>query len=437
MKRKAMEQLMLWKEQQSSSLLLMEGIKGVGKTYLAIDFAKSFYSDYLYLNFENKPDAVALFTKKILAGEEFTYMLSTYFHVPEELLYQSLLIFDEVSFCPTFCKAVLQYSEAYFAVREQQPELEQTSLKMMVLSSISLKSCWQEDISTTMGKGMTYLPLYPLGFDEFLMAFGTDWYIETIQAHFQNRRPIPDILHQDLLGLFEEYLMVGGMPAAMNEYMEMGSVINLPEIHRMQLAHIQSVLKRQYPESDILKANQVLQNIPLQLSKPNHKFQFNLIRKGTSYNMYKDAINLLMDNGIALRLNARKNEQSFKLYLPDTGMLYSLLPKEEWCLPDGEEMSLKNKKALLENYIMQELVSHSEYQVFFWESKSQAKLEFVLRNELGNIPLELRVEERKHSKSLNIYTSTHTCPYALRISAKNFNTTDAIKNVPYYAIFCL
>ena len=219
--------------------------------------------------------------------------------------------------------------------------------------------------------------------------------------------------------------------------MQMGSVVNLPEIHRMQLAHIQSVLKRQYPESDILKAHQVLQNIPIQLAKPNHKFQFNLIRKGTSYNMYKDSIQLLTDNGIALRLNTRKNEQSFKLYLPDTGMLYSLLPKEEWCLPDGEEMSLKNKKALLENYIMQELSSHSEYQVFFWESKSQAKLEFVLRNELGNIPLELRVEERKHSKSLNVYTSTHTCPYALRISAKNFNTTDAIKNVPYYAIFCL
>ena len=437
MKRKAMEQLMLWKEQQSSSLLLMEGIKGVGKTYLAIDFAKSFYSDYLYLNFENKPDAVAMFTKKISAGEEFTYMFSTYFHVPEQLLYQSLLIFDEVSFCPTFCKAVLQYAEAYFAAREEHPELEQTSLKMMVLSSISLKHSWQEDIITTIGKGMTYLPLYPLKFDEFLMAFSTDWYIETIQAHFQNRRPIPDILHQDLLGLFEEYLMVGGMPAAMNEYMEMGSAINLPEIHRMQLAHIQSVLKRQYSESDIVKAHQVLQNIPLQLDKPNHKFQFNLIRKGTTYNMYKDAIQLLTENGIVLRLNERKNEQSFKLYLPDTGMLYSHLPKEEWCLPDGEEMSLKNKKALLENYIMQELISHPEYQVFFWESKSKAKLEFVLKNELGNIPLELRVEERKHSKSLNAYTSTHACPYVLRISAKNFNTIDVIKNVPYYAIFCL
>lgn len=437
MKRKAMEQLINWKDQKNSSLLLMEGVKGVGKTYLAIDFAKSFYSDYLYLNFENKPDAVAMLTKKILAGEEFTYMLSTYFHVPEELLYQSLLIFDEVSFCPTFCKAVLQYSAAYYEATKHQPFLEPTGLKMLLMSSISLKNFLQDDIALTLEKGMTYLSLYPLRFDEFLMAFGTDWYIETIQAHFQNRRPIPDILHQDLLGLFEEYLMVGGMPAAMNEYMQMGSAVNLPEIHRMQLAHMKSVLNRQYPESDVLKAHQILQNIPIQLAKPNHKFQFNLIRKGTSYNMYKDSIRLLTDNGIALRLNARKNEQAFKLYFPDTGILYSLLPKEEWCLPDGEEMSLKTKKALLENYIMQELVSHPEYEVFFWESKSQAKLEFVLKNELGTIPLELRVEEHKHSKSLHVYTNTHTCSYALRISSKNFNTTDAIKNVPYYAIFCL
>ena len=435
MKRKAMNGLIQWKETKNSPLFLIEGVKGVGKTYLAIDFAKNYYSEYFYLNFEYKPEAVSFFTEKLLAGETIESVLVEYFQIPEVFLYHSLFVFDEISFCPVFVRFLLQCAK--------------TKLKCLLLSSFSTQE------TKAIFSNFFYSFLRPLDFEEFLMSVGSDWYIKMVQAHFQNQKPIPDIVHQELLALLEEYLIVGGMPSVINEYIQLGSTINLQETQQLQLLHIESALAHLYAENDANKMFQILKVIPEQFIKENHKFQWNLIRKGVTYSLYEDCLNLLTEHGVVLRLNnENQNKTSFKLYSADVGILYSILPKVEQHrkmsrklknanqiqsqsqMAAEEGMPFATKQILLEQYIMQEL-SAKKHHICFWESTSKAKLEFLLHIKEGSVPIEVQVGEHKRLRSLSVYTNTNEYAYALRISFKNFYVTDNIKNIPYYAVFCL
>jgi len=264
-----------------------------------------------------------------------------------------------------------------------------------------------------------------------LSAVGSDWYIEIIQGHFQNAKPMPDIVHQELLALFEEYLVVGGMPAAINEYIASKSVYNVGEVHSLVNARMKSVLEESYDEKTVGMAIQVLDVLPKQLKKANKKFRFNLIRKGVTYALYKESIEALVKCGMVLRLDEQKrNPSQFKLYLSDVGMLSSAFTGE-----DDEHI----RKALLENYVMQTLESNEAFQLCFWESEAQAKVDFILENETEETAVELRTSMSGKAKSIASYQALNRCEGRkyFRFGFENFYSTTVIMQIPYYAVFCI
>jgi predicted AAA+ superfamily ATPase len=188
----------------------------------------------------------------------------------------------------------------------------------------------------------------------------------------------------------------------------------------------------------------------LQLIKENKKFHYKLIREGTTQSMYKDAISELLDRSFVIRSNKITGEQlqnfsddmndeavleegntNFKLYMPDTGLLYTKIVEEQGILIDQQI-----DKALLENFVAQSLHKKG-YQLFFWESESMAKIDFIIRKDHNCLPIEIHCNDNTRSKSISVLKQIYDFPYAVKISSRNFEFSNQVKYVPYYAVFCL
>lgn len=407
MKRNAVKNLITWKENGTKVPFLLVGTKGTGKTYLAIEFALAYYPQYLYVNFELNRVAEQFFTDNLQSGASLSETLAQFFQFDEAYLSEVLIILDEISFCPALYEIL---------------SCEATGLAVIGISGMLPVSEAE--------KKYQICRLFPLGFDEFLSAVGSDWYIDIIQAHFQNQKPVPDIVHQELLALFEEYLLVGGMPAAINEYISSKSIVNINEVHCMLRSRMRILADTTWDEKNAGKAAQVMQVLPDQLKRENKKFRFNSIRKGVTYALYKESISLLEDSGMILRLNEKNKDGHFKLYLPDVGMLSSAFYGME-----NEE----TRKALLENYVMQTLVASGEYKLCFWESESQAKVDFLLQKNNNETPVELRVSTSGKAKNIASYQMNvgKIGEKYYRFGFENFYSTSVMEQIPYYAIFCI
>lgn len=430
MKRKVIDKLIKWKTEDTGEPILLTGIKGVGKTYLAFDFAKAFFQQICYMNFEREPGAVGLFQQT--SPDLVIDRLFEYFSIqPEDPIEARILILDEIG----FCKEALD--------RMKSCDLSRAFRFIICISSNPAEIADMDYIR--------HLPIYPMEFDDFLIATGNEWYIEAITTHYSSNTKIPDIVHKELLALHQLYLQIGGMPGSINEYLNLSSVINVSEQHSFLIGSYHDTINRDNSDSDALKMNQVFDSLTQQLMKENKKFQYKLIRKGTTHAMYKDAIRKLCDNNYVIKCGKITSEQlkdpaqtflssgwpytasdtNYKLYLPDTGFLYSKMVEEK-----GSSVILSQRKTLLENDTAQTLRT-KDYPFAFWESGSMAKIEFIYLKNGDIIPVEIFESDNTRSKSLSVLKQKCSFPYAVKISSRNFEFSNHIKYVPCYAIFCL
>ncbi len=429
LKRKVIDELIRWKTEEHNIPVLLKGAKGVGKTFLAYDYAKAFFKHIYYVNFEREPRLAELFQHD--GDKEPCHRLMDYFQIEDEQPKEErILILDEISFSRS----------ALIAVRERQ--LQSVFEYVITISSHPLPE--------ELDQNYLSIGIHPLEFDEFLRATSNDWYIETILNHFNTDKKIPEIVHKELLALYQLYLQIGGMPGSVNEYLNLLSTVNIPEQHSFIAASYRNGIIKDNNDSDALKMNQVLDSLVYQLMKDNRKFQYKVIRKGTTHAMYREAIHMLSEQDYIIRCNRINSEQlsqpsqfgilstyndaentNFKLYLPDTGVLYSQILGEQ-----GHQNMHKYERALLENYIAQSLYA-KKYPVVFWESDSMAKIDFIIFRNEELLPIEIFAGENTRSKSVSVLKQKCDFPYSIKISARNFEFTNHVKYVPYYAVFCI
>ncbi len=434
MKRKLIDKLLEWKESSQQKPILLTGGRGVGKTYFVYDFAKSFYKQFVYINFEREPFLYnLLFQKSPLKTEN---VLKEYFHLSDSSG-PVLVILDEIVKCPdlTFILSQLQNTETKYHI-------------IAVSSSCTDTFLLQENFYP--------LRLFPLDFEEFLIATGNEWYIEVIKVHYKSNTKIPDIVHKELLTLFELYMQIGGMPLAVNEYLSTGSTLNISEQHRILLNSYLNEIYKENPEGDFLKISQIFNTIDKQLIKENRKFQYKLMRKGATQALYADALHYIEKSGYGIccyklgdesvRSLAKNSKDtpgnwsplvkddihlSFKLYMLDIGILYSTLKTQYAGINE------QCKKGLAENYVAQCLTAKG-YPLYFWESGSQAKIDFIMSKEEQLLPIEVRVSDNTRSRNVSIFrTRFHTVTDSIKISTRNFEYANNVKYVPIYAVFCI
>jgi len=426
LKRKILQKMIDWKNSKNDLPLMLAGIKGVGKSYLALDFSKLFFEMNLYINFETDYKVRILFEEYDSSKEgSMLDILSEYYDIPISFLASALIILDEV----TVSNKVMSAVDCLISE-------DDCPMCILITSTISSLTCTSE---------FHFLMVEPMEFDEFLTALGSEWYVEVIQGHYLTNKKIPDIVHQEMLNIFQDYLKVGGMPDAVNEYLRMESLHTIPQIHKNLFVNYKMLLFGNDEEGDALKRNQIFDILASQLCKNNKKFQFSYIRKGATYNIYKSAFETLLKNKYVIdNVKAEieligKNEclapkaGQFRLYPSDVGILNSLILSDE----SGCQLQEKERvQILLESYLVQEL-KRKGYQAYFWESTSQAKVDIIIEHEDGIVPIEIKISEHSRSKSLSVLKGLHEIPYSIRVSSRNFEVQGNVKNIPYYALFCM
>ncbi len=289
--------------------------------------------------------------------------------------------------------------------------------------------------------------MYPMNFEEFLMATGKEMLLNKIKECYSKMEAMPSFAHEQALILYKQYLCVGGMPESINNFIENDLDILkydsniVSNIIEMYIADMKKYVKGNI---ESVKIEKVYKNIPSQLAKDKKTFRYNLIDEEGRKRKYETPIEWLISAGMVLAsykikkteipLKVYKDEDAFKLYLSDVGLLTSI---SEIKYPDIMlERPFEFKGAITENYIAQEFTA-KDTSLYYWTYGRNAEVDFIIYNEDGIIPVEVKSGNSVKSTSLNLYIREHKPKYAIRISTKNFDFENNIKSVPLYAAFLI
>lgn len=432
MQRNIMKDLQKWREMtRERKPLLLYGARQVGKTYVLQDFAAEFYKNSIYVNFERMP-IVASYFDGDLKPDRIIRLLEEYFSakiIPED----TLLIFDEIQSCERALTSL-----KYFC--EEAPEYH-----VVGAGSLLGVAVHREQFSFPVGNVMMKT-LYPFAFDEFLCAVGKEYLVSSIREHYAQKKEMPESIHREAILWFQRYLFVGGMPAAINQYVDTGSLVNVPEVQNMILAAYTADMAKYATEGEAAKIRNAYQSMPAQLAKDNKKFQYKLIRKGATAGLFGDSIAWLSAAGLVYEcqrvtrgevpVNAFRDVSAFKLYLSDVGLLsaFSNIMPENIVRND---LSPLYRGTLAENYVAQALATKG-YQLYYWTSDSPvAEVDFLIQKQGKVVPIEVKSGENFHARSIRHYKKLYQPEIVYHISEKNFGEEDGVRSIPLYAVFCI
>jgi predicted AAA+ superfamily ATPase len=288
--------------------------------------------------------------------------------------------------------------------------------------------------------------LYPMDMEEFMMALGEEALAEQIKKCFQTDTPLPSALHDAAMALYRQYLVVGGMPECVMQFAQTKDYILVRHTQDTILSSYLNDMSKYNNLNEIKKTRLAYDNITVQLSKKNTRFQYKLIKKGGRASEFENAIEWLCLSGIVSQvyraeqikkpLENYRDIDAFKIYVSDLGLLAA---KKDLAANDilymSEELN-DFKGGMAENYVNVQLTING-YRTYYWESERGAEVDFVIQRNGKLIPIEVKSADNTKAKSLGIYMETYKPDYAIKLSAKNFGFEDGKKIVPLYAAFCI
>ena len=430
MERKIYFDLLKWKNSPDRKPLILQGARQVGKTYIVNYFAGREYGSSVYCNFEKDTGLHDFF--RDLSPSNIIKKISIYKR-REIIPGSTLIIFDEIQACPEAITALKYFNE------------EANDYHIVALGSLLGVSVNRENFSFPVGK-VQFMTLYPLDFEEYLMARGENGLIELIRECYNENKMLDSAFHERALDYYKEYLFVGGMPEAVEEYGKNRNPELVRIIQQTILESYHNDMGKYNKQSEIPKTRIVYKSISTQLAKENKKFQYKNVKQGGRASEFEGAIEWLCLSGIAsqlyrieqimLPLNAYRSLSDFKFYMNDVGLCGA---SQDIHYEDilGENPLLDNfKGGLTENYVFNQLTANG-LGLYYWTSGSQAEVDFITRIGDDIIPVEVKAKINNRSRSLGSYVERYRPEYSVRISAKNFGFENGIKSVPLYAAFCL
>ena len=430
MKRKIEEKLLQWKNKtKDRKPLILNGARQVGKTYLLREFGEKYYKNTVYVNLEISREVRAYFEENLeperilrfleaVAGERI---------IPEE----TLIILDEIQSCE---KALT--SLKYFC--EETPEYHITAAGSLLGVAIN-----RNQYSFPVGKVET-IELFPMDFEEFLWAFGKEFIAVQIRDSFHTMTALPEGLHKETIEYLRQFLIVGGMPAAVNTFLDTGKFLDASSVQSEIVDNYIADMAKYASNTDSVKIRACYNSIPAQLAKENKKFQYKVVQKGGTTAIFGVSIEWLNLAGIVIKCQRVEHGfepipvytdlSSFKLYMSDVGILTMKSGLPHHIILSGEGNTFLG--ALMENYVASQLKANG-YDLYYWTSEYSAELDFVIVKDQRVYAIEVKKGEHVRSKSLSQFVSKYHPYRAIRFSMKNFGNENDIWSIPLYAVFCL
>lgn len=431
MYRKITEYLEKWKDGSHRKPLILQGARQVGKTYSILEFGRTHYENVAYFNFETNPRLNDTFAEDISPN----YLVPILSHIAGQTIVRekTLIVFDEIQLCERALTSL-----KYFC--EDAPEYH-----IIVAGSLLGVAVNRAKFSFPVGK-VDMKTMYPLDMEEFLLACGEHDLVERIRNCFDTDTPMPAALHDAAMQRYRQYLVVGGMPECVSQFVETQDYILVRHTQDTILASYLNDMSKYNNLNEIKKTRLCYDNITVQLSKKNTRFQYKLIKKGGRAAEFENAIEWLTLSGIVSQvyrlekvkkpLENYRDIDAFKIYVSDLGLLCA---KKDLSANDVlymvEEIN-DFKGGMAENYANVQLGING-YRTYYWESERGAEVDFVIQREGHIIPVEVKSADNTRAKSLKVYMEAYQPAYAIKLTAKNFGFEDGKKSVPLYAAFCI
>ncbi len=420
-----------WKISKHRKPLILQGARQVGKTYSILEFGRTHYENVAYFNFETNPKLNKIFEENISPA----YLIPLLSHTAGQTIVRekTLIIFDEVQLCERALTSL-----KYFC--EDAPDYH-----IIVAGSLLGVAVNRAKYSFPVGK-VDMKTMYPMDMEEFMTAQGEDVLVKQIKTCFQTDTPLPSVLHDAAMQLYRQYLIVGGMPECVMQFAQTKDYILVRHIQETLLAGYLNDMSKYNNLNEIKKTRLTYDNITVQLSKKNTRFQYKLLKKGGRASEFENAIEWLCLSGIVSQvyrveqirkpLENYRDIDAFKIYVSDLGLLCA---KKNLTANDilymAEEIS-DFKGGMAENYVHVQLTING-YASYYWESGRSAEIDFIIQHGGRLIPIEVKSADNTKAKSLKLYMETYKPAYAIKLSAKNFSFENGIKTVPLYAAFCI
>lgn len=435
LKRKIEQRLQEWKRSPNRKPLLIIGCRQCGKTYSVLDFAKKNYKHVVYLNFFENPDYCSVFEGS-LEIDNITMLLSAL--LGSEAVFEpgnTILVLDEVQECPDARTAL-----KFFHLDGRYDVIGTGSL-------LGVRGYGKEPKSIPVGYETT-IDMSPLDFEEFLWANGiSEVVIDSLRKNIRAVTPVPEALHKKMRQLLLQYTVVGGMPDVVQTFVD---TKRLDEVLNMQRDIVRSY------EDDMIKyANQkdkshileCFQSIPKQLSKENKKFQYSVVKKGSTASKYAGSLQWIEDAGIISRcynltatelpLDGNAQDDVFKVYMRDCGLFISMLE-------DGTQFDVlqgnlaRYKGAIFENLIA-DMFTKMGRKLYYFHKNSGLEVDFVIRYKGACTLVEVKASSgnTKSTKTILAHPEKYHVNSAIKLGDYNVGKSGEILTLPLYMAFLL
>lgn len=427
MKRKIYNKLVEWKNQKQHKPLILNGVRQCGKTFILKEFGKKEFASLAYVSCDRNESLQAIYAGdfnvfRIIQG------LSALTGV-DIIPGKTLIFLDEVQAFPQALEAL-----KYFC--EDAPEYH------IVVAGSLLGVALHAGVSFPVGKVQT-LRLFPMDFEEFLMALGEEQLLKLMHNHDYE---LMNAFHEKLKDYLRQYYYVGGMPEVVKHYVENKLLNQVRTIQNEILSNYAGDFSKHAPTQEVPRIDMVWQSILGQLSKENKKFVYGVLKKGGRAKEFELAIQWLIDAGLIykttkvtkpeLPLKFYEDISAFKLYLCDCGLMGAMADTDAKNVLISDAVFTEYKGAFTEQYVLQQLLASNINNIYYYSSDtSRMERDFIIQQKGTLVPIEVKGGTSIKATSLHNYLKQHQDIPAVRFSMLPYRKRENITNMPLYGVF--
>lgn len=435
LKRKIEAKLIEWKNTPDHKPLIIKGCRQCGKTFSVLEFARKNYKNVVYLNFFENPDYASVFSGS-LEIDNIVMLLSAL--LGKEAVFEAgktVLILDEIQDCPEARTAL-----KFFRIDGRYDVIGTGSL-------LGVKGYGKEPKSVPVGSE-TVIDMYPLDFEEFLWANGIEAaIIDVLRKCLDNETPVPEALHNRMRQLLLQYAVVGGMPDAVQTFVNTKQMDEVLRIQRDIVRSYEDDMVKHAEKKDKSHIKECFQSIPRQLAKENKKFQYSVVKKGSTASKYAGSLQWVEDAGIISRcynlsitelpLDGNAEEGVFKVYMRDMGLFVSML--EDGTQYDILQGNLYGYKGAVFENLIADIFAKMGRKIYYFHKDSGLEVDFVIRykGECTLVEVKAANGNIKSTKTILAHPEKYHVSSAIKLGDYNVGRNGQVLTLPHYMAFLL
>lgn len=425
LKRKIYDNLIQWKARGDKLCLMVKGARQVGKTFIIEQFARENYKHFTFINFDKNPAYKAIFDGD-LDTETLIKQISLRVPGAELIPGETLLFLDEIQNCPRARTALK------FLTQDKRFD---------VIASGSLLGINYKDVPSFPVGYVEHLEMHSLDFEEFLWANNvSSGSVADIKDYFDNKKPVPAAMHGRMMELFKEYIVVGGMPRVVDEFVNTHNFANVLRIQKAIVNDYTDDIAKYAEGTEKAKARACFLSIPKHLSKDYKKFQYGIVERGGTARKFGGSLMWLYDAGIInfcynlsipeLPLEGNAKSDAFKVYMRDTGLLMAML--EDGSQADIIDGNLGIYKGAIYENIIADIFGKSGKKLYYFEQNGKLEIDFFIRLNKTATAVEVKSADNTKAKSMEAVIARYGVKHGIKLSAKNVGGTENFDSFPLY-----